>query len=821
MTIVINVATLGSGGFRIGGNSPNDSAGYSVSSAGDLNGDGFDDVVVGVPYADLGGNEAGAAYVIFGKAGGFAPLNLAALAPADGFAIVGDIAGDRAGVSVSDAGDVNGDGLADLVVGARGGDDGGPGSGEAYVIFGKAAGLGTIDLGTLLTGDGFQIVGADSDDAGRSVAGAGDFNNDGFDDLIIGATGRDLGGTDTGGAYLVFGKGSGFGTVDLAALTPVDGFAIQGIGAFNFMGRSVSSAGDVNNDGFDDVIIGALQGEGSGTDSGQAFVLFGKSGGFSNVNLALLAPVDGFVIEGGSPYDLAGTSVSSAGDVNGDGFDDIAVGAIGVGYGAAYVVLGKAGGFGPVDLGSLPSFAGFIMQGQRAGGRAGYSVAGAGDVNGDGFDDLIVGEPFDGFGAFDPGNAYIVYGKARGFEPIDLVNIQPEDGFVLTGASVASRLGLSVSAAGDVDGDGFDDVIVGATNSYYASTTPGEAYVVFGAAPTDSVTRIGTRVGQTIRGGLGDDMLDGRDGADFLFGADGDDELIGGSGADRLDGGAGFDRLRGGSGNDDLDGGVGGDVMSGGSGNDGYRVNSAGDRVVELADNGVDRIFARISYTLTDSVHVETLNTHSNGSTTAIDLTGNSIANKITGNEGANRLRGAGGNDVLSGLGGNDHLYGGAGRDTFDGGAGLDRIYFDIPIETASLADRINGFVPADDAIMLDRAIFSAISANGALAAAAYRMGTAALDSSDRIIFHSATGNIFYDADGNGAGAQVQFAKVTAGTTLTRGDFQAYSSAAAAAPPAAAFGEAQASAQSLPDQSRWNGPIFATGRLDATEMHIV
>ena len=307
---LIDLSALGSGGFVILGDASLDAAGASVSSAGDVNGDGFDDLIIGAPGGDDGGSYAGEAYVIFGKAGGFATVDLATLAPADGFIIQGDAAGDRAGVSLSSAGDVNGDGYDDIIVGAPGGDDGGTDAGEAYVLFGKAGGFANIDLSNLAAADGFIIVGPDGShelgdrngQTGHSVATAGDINGDGFDDLIIGTRYGDLSGLNAGEAYVLFGKAGGFTNIDLAALAPDAGFVIRGDDTFNYAGWSVSSAGDVNGDGLDDVIVGAR--------NSAACVVFGRVGGFTNIDVASLAATDGCTIQGD---DGAGFSVSSAG----------------------------------------------------------------------------------------------------------------------------------------------------------------------------------------------------------------------------------------------------------------------------------------------------------------------------------------------------------------------------------------------------------------------------------------------------------------------------------------------------------------------------
>jgi FG-GAP-like repeat/FG-GAP repeat len=207
----IDLSSLdGTTGFKLSGAAANDQSGRSVASAGDVNGDGFADVIVGALRADPHGYASGASYVVFGQASGFAAnIDLSSLDGATGFQLSGAAALDQSGISVASAGDVNGDGFADVLVG---------GASQAYVVFGKASGFGAnIDLSSLDGSTGFRLAGA-----GQAVASAGDVNGDGFADLIVGSVGSD---------YVVFGKASGFAAnIDLSALDGITGFSLSGAG---------------------------------------------------------------------------------------------------------------------------------------------------------------------------------------------------------------------------------------------------------------------------------------------------------------------------------------------------------------------------------------------------------------------------------------------------------------------------------------------------------------------------------------------------------------------------------------------------------------
>jgi hypothetical protein len=487
-SIMLAGIAAGTGGFRIIGETVGDQVGVSVSGLGDLNGDGIADLLVGANASDAGGINSGAAYVVFGKADGSA-VNLDNVAlGSGGFKIVGEIAGDEAGRSVAGLGDVNGDGCADLLVGAMN-NAGGLGSGAAYVVFGKTDGsavnLDDVALGT----GGFKIIGEAANDlAGASVAGLVDLNGDGRADLLVAANHNDAGGLNSGAVYVVFGKADGSAVnLDDVALG-IGGFKIVAEAAGDMsgsvVGKPISDAGDVNGDGISDLLVGANSNDAGGLNSGAAYVVFGKADG-SPVNLDDVAlGIGGFKIIGEAAGNQVGDSVSGLGDVNGDGIPDLLIGAQisnagGISSGAAYVVFGKADG-SAINLDDVAlGLGGFKIIGENAQDRAGISVSGLGDLNGDDIPDLLVGTRFNEGGDFQSGAAYVVFGKADG-SAINLDDVAlGTGGFKIAGEAGGDMAGLSVSGLGDLNGDGRTDLLVGAFGSDAGGFNSGAAYVVF------------------------------------------------------------------------------------------------------------------------------------------------------------------------------------------------------------------------------------------------------------------------------------------------------------------------------------------------------
>jgi hypothetical protein len=480
--------------------------GSSVAGAGDVNGDGFADIIVGAYAYDNGLSAEGSAFLYLGGPGSFNTT-------VDGtIAFTQDSA--NFGWSVAGAGDVNGDGYADIVVGARNYDNGESNEGGAFIYFG---GPGAFDLtadATLEANDGTAQF-------GRSVAGAGDVNGDGYADVLVGAPNYGTvasGETDEGAAFIYFGgpgafnatadaqlesnqTGSDFGaSVAGAGDVNGDGYAdvligapnytndqsnqgvallyLGGSGAFNqtaddllhvplansAFGASVAGAGDVNGDGYADIVVGMPTPEGTPLLGGIVFVYYGGAGGVDSLGYSELAASDD-----GTQF---GSSVAGAGDLNGDGYADVLVGAPGFDIteggneGAALVYFGGVKEFSTVQDG--------LVESNQGTAEMGFSVGGAGDVNGDGYSDVIVGVPQFDNGQDNEGAAFLYLGGQGAFDTsIDAM---------LESNQAGARLGWSVAGAGDVNGDGYADVVAGAINYANGQSNEGAAFVYFGGA---------------------------------------------------------------------------------------------------------------------------------------------------------------------------------------------------------------------------------------------------------------------------------------------------------------------------------------------------
>jgi len=433
-------------GAKLIGENAYDGAALSVSSAGDVNADGNDDLLVGAWKENGGGEDSGSAYLVLGPVHGQIDL-----ATADA-KLVGEGSYENAGWSVSSAGDTNGDGFHDVFVGATDNGAGGSQSGAGYIVLGPI--LGEVDLSTA---DGKLVGETGGDRAGWCVSDAGDVDADGFDDLLIGAP--FAGSTDAGAAYLVLGPASG--SVDLSGSDA----RLAGEADYDYAGCSVSAAGDVNADGLEDALVGAYGESTGGEQAGAAYLLLGPV-----VGTTTLSTADAKLI-GEARHDQAAV-VASAGDVDGDGYTDILVGANGEGSGgeqagAAYLLLGPV--TGTRDL----STADAKIVGEAINQYVGTSIASAGDVDADGQDDILLGAYGDGEGGSQAGAAYLMLGPVSGEVSISTADTK------LIGEVAGDSAGRCVSSAGDVDADGRPDLLVGALYENSGGTDSGAAYLLY------------------------------------------------------------------------------------------------------------------------------------------------------------------------------------------------------------------------------------------------------------------------------------------------------------------------------------------------------
>jgi hypothetical protein len=463
--------------------------GTSAGTAGDANGDGYSDIIVGAFFYDNGEVNEGRAFVYLGSASG--------LSATPAWTAESDQANAQFGGSVGTAGDVNGDGYSDLIVGSSSYTNGEFAEGRAWVFLGSPSGPASQAAWTAESNQSGSQFGA-------SVGTAGDVNGDGYADVVVGAYLYDNGEDNEGRAFVYLGGPSG------PALTPL--WTTEGDQTGAFLGASVGTAGDVNGDGYADVIVAAYQYTLTQLVEGRAFVFLGSASG--------PAQTAGWSAEGDQVFPVFGASVGTAGDVNGDGYADIIVGA----YlfdngqddeGRAFLYLGS-----PSGPALTPSW---TAESDQAGALFGYTVATAGDVNGDGYADIIAGAIGYDNGEQDEGRAFVYLGSPSGPALVPA--------WTAEGDHVGATFPDSAGTAGDVNGDGFADVIVGARNLENDQVGEGRAFVYHGSAAGLSATPAWAAEGDQVQASFGISVgtagdVNGDGYSDVIVGADMFDALF-------------------------------------------------------------------------------------------------------------------------------------------------------------------------------------------------------------------------------------------------------------------------------------------------------
>ncbi len=407
--------------WLVEGNQSNANLGQTVAAAGDVNGDGYGDLLIGGRY-DFGNGVTGVAYAYYGSAQGLdtQPNWIAPNEQPYQYALP----------ALASAGDVNGDGFDDVIVGDKNFSGDQMEEGRAYLYYGSPGGLSSAPG---WTADGNQSILY----FGSAVAGVGDVNGDGYDDVLIGAPyKRDpTTGDVIGQALLYLGSPSG--------LSSTPAWTVLGSGGWTYFGGRLSGAGDVNGDGYDDFMVSDFFFTDDQSAEGRVYLYYGSANG--------PAPGPAWTADGNQANDYFGMSLASAGDVNGDGYADVVIGAPSSSNpesieGRALLYYGSASGLG--------SAAGWTAEGNQYGAYLGNSVSSAGDVNGDGYADLVVGAYGFTNGELEEGRAFLYLGSAGG--------LTTDAAWTAEGDQALAAFGSSVGSAGDVNGDGRDEWAVGA-----------------------------------------------------------------------------------------------------------------------------------------------------------------------------------------------------------------------------------------------------------------------------------------------------------------------------------------------------------------------
>ncbi|WP_223787144.1 integrin alpha [Marinicella meishanensis] len=484
----------GENGFIINGEQAYDFA--KGKSAGDINNDGIDDLIIGASGSDVSFTNAGAAYVVYGSQSGF-PTNysLSDINGNNGFIMYGNNPGECFGNSVSGGIDVNNDGIDDMIVSAfECAFDGNNFVGSSYVIFGRDGNFpAEVDVSALNGTNGFVIRGISfTDRAGFAVKLIDDFNGDGIGEIMVTTPDTDINGFNSGSVYMLFGNDTGFPAIlNLASLNGTNGFAVHGKLVDDNLGEYVS-AGDINNDGLSDLIISGKEPYNFLTNTfGTTYVIYGNDQNTAGVfDLNSIDGLNGFSIIGindiGSTDRLDWRISSDAIDMNADGIDDLIISypqasEIESKAGVTYVVYGSTQTIPTeFDLNSIDGTNGFVIKGSREFERLGFHQSPAGDINHDGFGDLLLSSY-----QFTGSNesiitSYVIFADPSGFA----VNFDPEtldgnNGFKIKSidGSFDYTIPVNLSNAGDINADGVDDLM---TANYQGVAGTSVNYIVYG-----------------------------------------------------------------------------------------------------------------------------------------------------------------------------------------------------------------------------------------------------------------------------------------------------------------------------------------------------
>ncbi|MFK7956213.1 MAG: integrin alpha [Lysobacterales bacterium] len=524
-------------GAVVDGDATGDLLGWAVAGDGDYNGDGVNDLVFSSQGFDVVANgatlaNAGAVYVLFGGSDALQNLDLSQIPAAgggdgsQGFVLYGTQTNENLGSALSSAGDINGDGIDDLLIGS-------PqipnplGGGGAYLLFGRPATdpmPAEFDLQTLRTADdsnsGFGVVleGSQSGgSAGIDVVADLDINGDGIGDIILGNNFSGAGFiARIGVSYVLYGRDASDpwpGRFRLSALQPnlatgSQGFVIISDAAGTGLGSRLANLGDFTGDGVDDLLMGSPSASASdGVTNSAGFIVPGRSPSSGNGAAPTEFDIEGVDLSreeiratahqllGDAAEDLAGEAVAGIGDINGDGRPDLAVTAPladhgGDNSGSAYVLFGRPVGSALAPRISLANLLpanggngsqGFVLTGE-AGQRLGDALASAGDINGDGVDDFVVGAKSDNEAGTEAGAVYVVYGRSQGFPAsigvADLVS--SGQGMKLLGQAASDKVGDRLALGGDIDRDGNSEILVGSRLVDQVSSNAGRVYVING-----------------------------------------------------------------------------------------------------------------------------------------------------------------------------------------------------------------------------------------------------------------------------------------------------------------------------------------------------